>query len=887
MDTIKYLPILLLAAALPAVGCAGTGNATKDQTDRTEDAATNDGSPRGGDAQGPDERGALDVPAEAGGGELGGNEVLTEVLPGPDAADADIGDVGTDLEDATDAGGDAADGETMDEVSEPQGPDHFESPELGIRILGPNSSGAAQSAGAVMGLAGLVVGKPDNMYFETDSGQAGYMTGMPFWNSEKVDLQQGDNLITVTAIKGDEEVTDTIMVTYNPAFLFGSFLKVRPGGIFTNSPTDLFFTMDMSLHQNFEEATLKYCQCTQEGECISDVGPLKDTGPGGGVVDEVMSDSIYSNGKSFTIGEPGKLCFRAHVAVKAGYIQYTAYSPVTCVDVVDHVTQDRCEEIVTLQGEAKQLYAETMASSDAAAARLATVEMLEADEDVAEVGADEGSYGIWVRYEDGLLGALDLSPEGMRGSSDGSSDYYGQVDAALPGDDAPQLLVQSKRTLAMSPFHDEFDPEDEATFGYQLLNKSECPSFVLDQATYGSSATLARFRRLWEYGIVVLTTHGDSYFKGLSSGVKEELEWPTRQSQELLWTGESIDCSQLLQTSPGCSSNGNCPSGSECVITKMSGGVCIDYKQIDLRRGRVVFGNQNWGVLPAFIKAYPGFGSGYPSSMIYLGSCRSLWNGSLAMELYGMGARAIAGYSDHVTNSHAYAQGSDYLSSILEEQQLTGEAMPEPVEDPTTGAVLRLLGAPNLNAFHSDIINASWETGDLTGWQMSGDGRVISQLCCAIPVEGKFMSLISTGLGFTQQVGEIYQTFCLPEDKTQMTFYWKFFSEEFKEYCGSSYQDTFEATLEAEVGQVTCVNAKVDNLCPPQECTGCGSQYDGLIQSCCSFDQGDAWETLWRKAECNVAALAGQGSTTLRFFSTDLGDSIYDTVILIDAIQFK
>jgi hypothetical protein len=881
---------ILLAAIFMAAGCAGSESSEKDQAGNTADVVADS-----------DGRGVTDLPV--GEGQITtdvGAEILADVLTLDSGIDGELG-LGDDADipeiaDQLDGSGDLetdvqpTDVEVVEEVTGPEELDHFPSPELGIRILAPNSSGVAQSAGAIVGLAGVVVGKPDTMYFETDNGLSGYLTGMPFWNSEKVELQQGDNWVTVTATKGQETVTDTVMVTYNPAFLFGGYLKVLPRGMFTNTATNLQFTIDLGLYQNFEDSTLKCCQCTREGECISDVGAMNDGGPSDPFQDEVQSDSIYSAGKSYNLDDPGKLCFRAHVQVKSGYVQYTAYSPVTCIDVVDHVTQERCEEVVSLQQEAKQLYADTVQGADADVARQAVIDLLEADDSVAQSGADDGSNGIWVHYEDGLLGALDLSPEGMRGSGAGSAEIFREIAEVLPGE-GPPILVQSKVALAMSPYHSEFEPEDEATFGYQLLDKSECPSFVLDTATYGPKADLGRFRRLWEYGVIVLTTHGDSYFKGLSEEVKKDLEWPTRQSQELLWTGEEVDCSQLVQTSPSCNSGGNCPSGTECVLTKISGsnasGICIDDKQLDLRRGRVVFGAQKYGVLPAFVRHYPGFGRGYPASLVYLGSCRSLWNGSLAMELYGMGARAIIGFSDHVTNSFAYEEGSEFLSSVLEEHKFVGDAMPAPAQDPVTGAEMRLLGAHMLNAFHSDIINASWESGDLTGWQMSGDGRVISQLCCAVPVDGKFMSLISTGLGFTQQVGEIYQTFCIPDDKIEMSFYWKFFSEEFKEYCGSMFQDTFEATLESEEGQVTCVSATVDNLCPPQECVGCGSQFDGLVASCCSFDQGDAWETLWRQANCNVMALAGKGATTLRFFATDLGDSIYDTVILMDAVQFK
>jgi hypothetical protein len=53
------------------------------------------------------------------------------------------------------------------------------------------------------------------------------------------------------------------------------------------------------------------------------------------------------------------------------------------------------------------------------------------------------------------------------------------------------------------------------------------------------------------------------------------------------------------------------------------------------------------------------------------------------------------------------------------------------------------------------------------------------------------------------------------------------------------------------------------------------------------FDIGDVWNTMWQKSLNNVMALAGQGRVTLRFFSSDAGDSIYDTVILIDTVKFQ
>lgn len=881
-------PIAVLFTVLFCLACSSPES--KNGTDIRDD----DGNGRGGDVNvTPDGPGDPDVVGEDV-SDLFVEDLSGDDVEGPDGVFVDLGEVSGDVlidpDGLVEPDGPGPDGTAIDITEDtgvpPENESWFTSPEMGIKILGPSATGVAQAIGGSIQVAGLVAGKPDAIIWETDTGKTGYAEGAPFWLSGKVDLVQGDNIIKVTAIAGSQEATDTLIVTYNPAFRFGA-LKARPFAIFTNTNTTVVFTQDMGLYSNFEASTLKLCQATELGECISDVKALKDDGQVGSTGDEVGQDGIYSAKMSYNLDEPGKLCFRAHTVVKAGYQQYTAYSPVFCVEVLDHFSQDVCNEIKDLQQEAKQLYIDTAAASDPATARQTVVAMLQADEMVAEVGTSWNGYGVWARYKAGVLGAFPFSPEGLRAGYD---DEFEQIDAAIG---EQEILVESKRSMVLSPAHDELDVLDEATFVNNILAKSECPAYVLDMPFYNEKATLSQFRRMNEYGIIAITGHGDSYFKEMSVAAKEDFDWTHVHSQELIWTGEPVDCSKLVQTMPTCTGAGNCPAGSECIITQSSGqgtsisGVCIDFKQVDLLRGRIVMGPDTYGILPSFVGKYRG--NGLPSSVVYLGTCRSLWNGTLGMEFFGAGAKAVLGYSDYVTSTFAYEQGTAFWSALVEEMFLTGDALGDaPPADPNyPGSKLRLLGAPNLNATNSDLINASWETGDLTGWQSTGDGRVISRLGITVPVEGKFMGIISTGLGYTPQTGEIFQTFCIPDDKIEMSFYWKYYSEEFKEWCGSIYQDTFEGKLEGDDGQITFVEASVDNLCPPQECSGCGGQYDGLIQSDVSFDQGDCWMTHWRKAAANVMALAGKGAVTLRFFATDKGDSIYDTAILIDTVKFK
>ena len=156
---------------------------------------------------------------------------------------------------------------------------------------------------------------------------------------------------------------------------------------------------------------------------------------------------------------------------------------------------------------------------------------------------------------------------------------------------------------------------------------------------------------------------------------------------------------------------------------------------------------------------------------------------------------------------------------------------------------------------------------------------------------GKYMGILSTGMGYTQEIGELEQSFCVPGDITQFSFWWKFYSEEFTEFCGSAYQDAFEATMTGEIdgtpATLSLVSTNIDKLCPPSECTGCGEMYETLVQSDVLFDQDGVWNTEWRKVTMDISQFSGQGPVSLRFFTSDTQDSIYDTAVLIDSLVFE
>ena len=113
---------------------------------------------------------------------------------------------------------------------------------------------------------------------------------------------------------------------------------------------------------------------------------------------------------------------------------------------------------------------------------------------------------------------------------------------------------------------------------------------------------------------------------------------------------------------------------------------------------------------------------------------------------------------------------------------------------------------------------------------------------------------------------------------TQISFDWNFFSEEFLEYVGSIYQDSFIVTLSEKNNPgntLTLVSETIDSL------AGQVHKVDN------SFDQGDVYATGWETTTTTIPESFQNKKVILKFYTTDVGDSIYDTAVLIDNIIIK
>jgi len=160
------------------------------------------------------------------------------------------------------------------------------------------------------------------------------------------------------------------------------------------------------------------------------------------------------------------------------------------------------------------------------------------------------------------------------------------------------------------------------------------------------------------------------------------------------------------------------------------------------------------------------------------------------------------------------------------------------------------------------------------GWFLSGDGSVISQLGPIAPYEGCHMGMISSGGGSIGGASSaLEQTFKVPAGTTTLTIHYNFVSEEYWEWVGSIYNDVFNATLHTPEGSVEIAFESVN--------TATWYPVSGI-----DFPGGDSTcgQTGWLKASVDVSQYAGTDDT-LTLTVHDVGDTIYDTVVLLDAVE--
>lgn len=192
------------------------------------------------------------------------------------------------------------------------------------------------------------------------------------------------------------------------------------------------------------------------------------------------------------------------------------------------------------------------------------------------------------------------------------------------------------------------------------------------------------------------------------------------------------------------------------------------------------------------------------------------------------------------------------------------------------------LGHGRIDLFEA-VFNGSFEIGDLSEWTSIGTTGTFDKDAYPtaspqiIPQHRKRMAYASTGPSGDYTAATLSQSFKIQSGVTNfpISFKYAFVTEEYPEWVGSIFDDSLTINLITPSGSIHAIATESVNSSSFQSVSGI------------DFPGGDntmGW-TGWKPAHANIPVTEGTG--TYKIFITDAGDDIYDSVVLIDNIQFK
>lgn len=704
-----------------------------------------------------------------------------------------------------------------------------------------------------------------------------------------VPLALGDNIIEVFANDGQAQpVVYTKTVTLNAQDAFNGNFNLSSDIAFVNEAKQI--TAHIALKPAVNPTTVRVIKVNGAG-AETEVASLVDNGDLSSG-DDIAGDGVYSG--KFTVLEAtiSQQAYRVKSTLVASAVEVR--SELRSVNVVEHTSDASFQAALAIQtaGTQKLIAAAAKSDADLKTAAASLVIELKTNPDVAEAAVNDSGMAVSVMYKNGIAGVIGEPRSGTKGagsaalpldmvmgrlarktepatllSLDGkpsSNIYTNNCDQRVVANNATankhQLglaantnsvpSVGSNRVYALAANYAEWGENDDVPSLADMLSKQSCLDVTYKKTTVPGQGSVENFKNLGNYGMVLISSHGDTHFSFLGFG----------------------KFSGWLSLFPGWA-----PSSAQVVLYSnmaATNAAKATYEE-DLKAGRLVLWGNSLGIMPSFIKQYSGK---MADSIVYMSICRGSWNDTMANAFLASGAKAYLGYSDYVAVSFTVSEGNALFNTLTTPGKTLSDAFisghKETDSDP---AEFRLFGTSSISVAVVGVQNGDFESGVLDGWNAVGDGRVIAQLGDATPQDGTYMAIISTGLGNTTESGEISQAICLGS-ATTLSYKWNFFSEEFLEFVGSQFQDAFIVTMEEDGKPETRVEAQhstVDSLA------------SGVSKVSNSFDQGDVYATGWRTTVFPIPASLVGKKILLKFYTTDVGDSAYDTAVLIDSIKLE
>lgn len=748
-----------------------------------------------------------------------------------------------------------------------------------IQILAPSSEGVFvtnEGSVEISGIASADLGL-ESITYVTNFGIEGTAEGLDVWKISNLKLEEGDNVIEVIATDNGKNTTSAkIVITKNSYLTFLSGPNVDNNLLYAGSPTELWITVGIAPNEKLVDGSVALFEVDEKGEEIDSICALFDNG----ILelgDEIKGDNVYSIKYTFNYETPGVKYFRIGGRTLEESGEVKSYSPVFTITVFDkEAAEQKIASLLEYKSDVEGKLADLInAGMLTEGVETAIMDWLKDQPFVTKV-EKEGSV-IKVDYINGLTSYVFVD------SNMGVIKGGNQIDNRRNGPSVPLNLqtrgiwqqkaaarttrafkapankadvIQNKNVLIWSPFENNFVEDMEPVLG-PIFNGSSI-GFKVDYLK-NDECTTASLQNLSSYGVVVLDSHG---LLGNMILTRERAE------SFITFGSEEVYKDYIYQY----------VAGSYYLVT-------MAYYREDISKTVV---ETFYAVTPKFFERK--IKNIMPNTIVFNGSCESLKNDEFADAFISKGAKTYLGFSSDITVYTCNNKAEQFFSALTSDNlKTTGESYIEDLnftesyktKSWTTSYLMK--GSSNMR-FNLGLINGDFEYGNLNGWNVEGDGRVITQLGFLAPTQGNYMGIISTGLGFTEKYGSIWQTFNVGNETT-LSFKWNFLSEEFLEWVGSSYMDyLIVSIIDKEGNEEILFQNNIDQFAEKFEAAH-GVQGNLIYVSPeIVFDRGDVYMTGWQEASFDISKYRGK-TVTLKFQSGDVGDSVFDSATLLDEIM--
>jgi len=625
---------------------------------------------------------------------------------------------------------------------------------------------------------------------------------------------------------------------------FQAPLAIAPAIGTTNGSYDVTFRIGLA-----DQANLPVTGALEElrDGTFQQVGEFTDTG-NAQVGDDIPNDRQYYARISISSATARTLTFRARFVLQGPNGDNAVSSNTVQFRFIEQISEGRASDVVeTASNIQTQLESLAQTSSVSEAVQVVWSEVKKRP-DVQASGISSSGTGVWWVTTDGIPCAANAFKADQKGGRQsvrpGGKPVRG---TPLAWDTRPTFtssresnpnLVGNRKVLCIAAFNNEFGAGDDVPNLFGMIQALSDPD--LDEVLYVNEAcTLDVFRSMRNFGSVLVSSHGDSYFSGFLSTTWGD---NSGQAQVAVLTREPVTIGNLISNLP------------------------------DLITGRLVVCGEVFAITPGFVREYC---AGMPNSLVYMSACRSSFNASMANAFLGAGAGAYFGYSDYVGTFWS-RNVSQVLFEDLLEGKTTGESfIPGQVETDSDPARFDMFGNSKLVMLNVGLINGSFEDG-LNGWDYQGDARVIPQLGPLAPQHEQWFAIISTGLGAVSDSNSyVRQRFKVPNDAVRLVLWYDVISEEPMEYVNSQFDDQ----VLMQIGEGTPTTFVFESVN-----TSTWSPISNI-----DFPGGDSttFHTIWRKVE-SVDLTAFRGKyVTLMVQCFDKGDSIFDTAVILDGVAIE